>query len=54
MHAKPQAYISKEEIMVFDAPVISPPRGLEPAWLDHNGHLNMAYYKSGARGAYIA
>ena len=30
--------------MLFDAPVIAPPRGLDPAWLDFNGHLNMAYY----------
>ena len=30
--------------MLFDAPVIAPARGLDPAWLDHNGHLNMAYY----------
>jgi acyl-CoA thioester hydrolase len=30
--------------MLFDAPVIAPPRGLDPAWLDYNGHLNMAYY----------
>lgn len=30
--------------MSFDAPVIAPVRGLDPAWLDYNGHLNMAYY----------
>ncbi|MDF1608461.1 thioesterase family protein [Hoeflea sp. YIM 152468] len=30
--------------MLFDAPVIAPARGLDPSWLDHNGHLNMAYY----------
>jgi acyl-CoA thioester hydrolase len=30
--------------MIFDAPVIAPARGLDPAWLDYNGHLNMAYY----------
>ncbi len=30
--------------MLFDAPVIAPSRGLDPAWLDYNGHLNMAYY----------
>ena len=30
--------------MLFDAPVIAPPRGLDPSWLDYNGHLNMAYY----------
>lgn len=30
--------------MAFDAPVIAPARGLDPAWLDYNGHLNMAFY----------
>ena len=30
--------------MSFDAPVTAPPRLLDPAWLDYNGHLNMAYY----------
>ena len=30
--------------MAFDAPVKAPARGLDPAWLDYNGHLNMAYY----------
>jgi acyl-CoA thioester hydrolase len=30
--------------MLFDAPVIAHARGLDPAWLDYNGHLNMAYY----------
>ena len=30
--------------MVFDAPVIAPARGLDPSWLDYNGHLNMAFY----------
>lgn len=30
--------------MQFDAPVVAPARGLDPAWLDYNGHLNMAYY----------
>lgn len=30
--------------MSFDAPVIVPACGLDPAWLDYNGHLNMAYY----------
>ena len=30
--------------MAFDAPVVAPARGLDPAWLDYNGHLNMAYY----------
>lgn len=30
--------------MLFDSPVVAPARGLDPAWLDYNGHLNMAYY----------
>lgn len=30
--------------MAFDAPVVAPARGLDPAWLDYNGHLNMAFY----------
>lgn len=30
--------------MSFDAPVVAPARELDPAWLDYNGHLNMAYY----------
>ena len=30
--------------MQFDAPATAPARGLDPAWLDYNGHLNMAYY----------
>jgi acyl-CoA thioester hydrolase len=25
-------------------PFISPVAGIEPAWIDYNGHLNMAYY----------
>lgn len=30
--------------MLFDVPVIAPARGLDQSWIDHNGHLNMAYY----------
>ncbi len=26
------------------APFTTPPTGLDPAWIDYNGHLNMAYY----------
>jgi acyl-CoA thioester hydrolase len=29
---------------VFSAPFISAPMQVEPAWIDYNGHLNMAYY----------
>lgn len=30
--------------MQFDAPVTSRVMHVEPAWIDYNGHLNMAYY----------
>ncbi len=26
------------------APITTPPTGLDSAWIDYNGHLNMAYY----------
>ena len=29
---------------VFYAPFVSAPMRVEPAWIDYNGHLNMAYY----------
>jgi acyl-CoA thioester hydrolase len=29
---------------VFSAPFLSAPMRVEPAWIDYNGHLNMAYY----------
>jgi len=29
---------------VFFAPFVSSVMRVEPAWIDHNGHLNMAYY----------
>jgi acyl-CoA thioester hydrolase len=29
---------------VFFAPIVSSIMGIEPAWIDFNGHLNMAYY----------
>src|SRR5438552_1113160 len=29
---------------VFSAPFVSAPMRVEPAWIDYNGHLNMAYY----------
>jgi len=28
----------------FFAPFVSSPMRVEPAWIDYNGHLNMAYY----------
>jgi acyl-CoA thioester hydrolase len=30
--------------MVFPAPYISSEMGIEPQWIDYNGHFNMAYY----------
>ena len=29
---------------VFPAPFVSSVMQVEPAWIDYNGHLNMAYY----------
>ena len=29
---------------LFFAPFVSSPMRVEPQWIDHNGHLNMAYY----------
>ena len=29
---------------LFFAPFVSSTMGVQPAWLDYNGHLNMAYY----------
>ena len=29
---------------VFFAPFVSSRMKVEPAWIDYNGHLNMAYY----------
>jgi acyl-CoA thioester hydrolase len=29
---------------VFFAPFVSSVMGIEPQWIDYNGHLNMAYY----------
>ncbi|MFW6093605.1 MAG: thioesterase family protein [Pseudomonadota bacterium] len=26
------------------APLVCPPQKVEPAWIDYNGHMNMAYY----------
>lgn len=30
--------------MLFDAPIAAPAETVRPEWIDHNGHLNMAYY----------
>lgn len=29
---------------IFFAPFVSSPMRIEPAWIDYNGHMNMAYY----------
>lgn len=29
---------------IRNAPFVTPPQGIEPGWIDFNGHLNMAYY----------
>lgn len=29
---------------IRNAPFLTPPQGIEPGWIDYNGHLNMAYY----------
>jgi acyl-CoA thioester hydrolase len=29
---------------MWDAPTTAPNQAVEPAWIDYNGHLNMAYY----------
>ena len=34
----------RESEPVFSAPFVSAPMRVEPAWIDYNGHLNMAYY----------
>jgi acyl-CoA thioester hydrolase len=28
----------------FERPIVCPPQTVEPAWIDYNGHMNMAYY----------
>lgn len=28
----------------IESPVVCPPQTVEPAWIDYNGHMNMAYY----------
>lgn len=36
--------------MLFDVPVIAPARGLDPAWLDYNARLTMAFHHPRAEG----
>jgi acyl-CoA thioester hydrolase len=28
----------------FDSPIVCPPQTVEQAWIDYNGHMNMAFY----------
>lgn len=34
----------REPTTIFFAPFVSSTMRVEPAWIDYNGHLNMAYY----------
>jgi len=34
----------REPATIFFAPFVSSTMRVEPAWIDYNGHLNMAYY----------
>jgi acyl-CoA thioester hydrolase len=36
--------VNAADVPVFFAPFVSGPMRVEPAWIDYNGHLNMAYY----------
>ena len=29
---------------MYDAPILCPPTTVEEAWIDYNGHMNMAFY----------
>jgi acyl-CoA thioester hydrolase len=29
---------------MLDSPIVAPDQAIEPAWIDYNGHLNMAFY----------
>ena len=29
---------------MYDAPIVCPLQRVEPAWIDYNGHMNMAFY----------
>ena len=34
----------RDKETAFPAPFLSPVMAIEPAWIDYNGHLNVAYY----------
>ncbi len=36
--------MEKKAPLLFFAPFVSSTMQVEPAWIDHNGHMNMAYY----------
>lgn len=39
--------MEKKAPVFFFAPFVSSTMRIEPAWIDHNGHMNMAYYHAG-------
>lgn len=39
-----QKLLSLDELRALPAPIPCKVRQIEPKWVDHNGHLNMAYY----------
>jgi acyl-CoA thioester hydrolase len=41
---RPNAVPTTKSAPVFFAPFVSSTMAVEPAWIDYNGHLNMAYY----------
>ncbi len=42
-HVDPTMSIAEAPVLFF-APFVSSTMRVEPAWIDYNGHLNMAYY----------
>ncbi|MFL5194230.1 MAG: thioesterase, partial [Microvirga sp.] len=36
--------MEKRTPVFFFAPFVSSTMRVEPAWIDYNGHMNMAYY----------
>lgn len=36
--------VDKRTVPIFFAPFVSSPMRVEPAWIDYNGHMNMAYH----------
>ncbi len=42
--SEPNPSLAHEGPALFFAPFVSSRMSIEPAWIDYNGHLNMAYY----------